>query len=467
MRNIFRQVLVSLMVCGLFGSGGMRLWHAPNASAQLERLVVAVDLTAPFVWIDEDGALVGFDIDLIDALAAQAGLQVDYKEVEFRYLLPGVATRLYDIGSACIVITPEREAQVDFTRPYFATGLILVAQADNTDFNSIADLTTEMTIGVRAGSRAEELARPATGAVINSLLPIQDGFDKVEAGELHALLIREAEFLGYQRQVPGAKLKRVGALLTYGECGLAVNEGDPALLDQLDVALVELKNNGSYDRLYDKWFGDRPVPEKPLPPTPAPAAETAATITTPTPTPSSTLTNSGIITDTAALAGIYYLTVNEQSTLASPQAARARYQILTLAANGLWFVSETPPPPATDSTPDTQSGQPGFWYVNPAGAVEAMLLTFTTPVLETGTVAGSATATATEGIPGGIPGEISGRSTGGTIVIRKDYQLQVAGDGSVVGAYQTTSYPTDLFGLPAAPTAALTQTLEFTGQRVQ
>ena len=125
------------------------------------------------------------------------------------------------------------------------------------------------------------------------------------------------------------------------------------------------------------------------------------------------------------------------------------------------------PPPATDNTPDTQSGQPGFWYVNPAGAVEAMLLTFTTPVLETETVAGSATATATEGIPGGISGGIPGESTGGTIVIRKDYQLQVASDGSVVGAYQTTSYPSALFGLPAAPTAALTQTIEFTGQRVQ
>ena len=453
MRNLFRQGLGSLIVLGLLCSGGTLLWHAPNASAQLETLVVAVDITAPFVWIDEGGAFVGFDIDLIDALAAQAGLRVDYKQVEFRYLLPGVATRLYDIGSACITITPEREAQVDFTRPYFATGLILVAQADNAEINSLADLTNEMTLGVRAGSRAEEFARTESIAVINSLLTIQDGFDRIEAGDLHAMLISEAEFLGYQRQVPAAKLKRVGALLTYGECGLAVNEGDPALLDQLDVALVELKNNGSYETLYRKWFGERPVPAEPVPPTPA--AETAATIPTPTPEPSITLTNSGILTDTAALAGIYYLTVNEQLTPAAAEKETARYQILTLAANGLWFVSETPPTATNRPPPDIQTGQPGFWYVNPAGQVEAMLLTFTTPAVEAGATTG--------GIPGGIPGE----TTGGTIVIRKDYQLQIGIDGTVVGAYQTTNYPSELFGLPAAATAALTKTVEFTGQRVQ
>ena len=84
-----------------------------------------------------------------------------------------------------------------------------------------------------------------------------------------------------------------------------------------------------------------------------------------------------------------------------------------------------------------------------------MLLTFTTPAVEAGATTG--------GIPGGIPGE----TTGGTIVIRKDYQLQIGIDGTVVGAYQTTNYPSELFGLPAAATAALTKTVEFTGQRVQ
>ncbi len=436
MRNNLRQRVCFFVFIALLTFSATLIQRAPEALAQLETVVVAVSITPPFIWEDETGTLTGFDIDLINALATQADLPISYTKTEMRYLLPGVATRLYDVGSGCLSITPERQAQVHFTRPYFATGLTVVVQTATTTTFSLADLTPEMTVGVLEESVTQDFLQTQTTALMYPVRNINDAFAKVETGELNAAIVSETDWLGYQLSHPNAALKTVGNLLTYSECGLVVNQTDTALLDQLDAALTEIKSNGTYDKLYHKWFDARPVPEKPVEPLP-----TAVAIPLPSPTPPpATAAESISVTATSNLAGIYYLTVGDEAVATQDEQGGGRYQILTLAANGLWFVSEAPVPVADSSAAhDSQTGHSGLWFVNVRGQVEAMLLTFTDLATD----------------------------TAGATVIRKDYQMQIDGNGTVVGAYHTTHYATDLFALPTVPTATLTQTVEFTGQRVQ
>jgi len=434
-KNHLRQRLWVFVLISLLIFWGTLLRRAPDAMAQLETVGVAVTISPPFILEDKTGALTGFDIDLINALAAKAGLHISYTKTDFRYLLPGVATRLYDVGSACLAITPERQAQVHFTRPYFATGLTLVVPAAITATATLTDLTPAMTVGVSEGSVAEAFAHSLNTALVHPLPNIDDIFTKVKATELNAAIVSEANFFGYQLGHPDPTLKMVGGLLTYNECGFAVNQADTALLDQLDVALAALKTDGTYDTLYHKWFGERPVPVKPVEPTPT----AASALPSPTPPPATVVVSTSV-TATAGLAGIYYLTISGEPAPKQGGQAGARYQILTLAANGLWFVTETPAPVAASSAVrDAQTGQPGLWFVNAHGQVEAMILTFTPP-------------TADNGAPD---------------VIRKDYEMKVDSHGTVVGTYHATHYAADLFALGTAPTATLTQTIEFTGQRVQ
>lgn len=441
MRNNLRQQIWFFVLIVILTFCGMLIQRAPDALAQLETVVVAVSIAPPFVAEDETGTLTGFDIDLINALAAQADLPITYTKTATRYLLPGVATRLYDVGSGCLSITPEREAQVHFTRPYFATGLTMVVQTTTTTLINLADLTPEMAVGVVEESTAQAFVQSQSTALVHPVLHLNDVLAKVETGELDAAIVNETDWLGYQLSHPDAALKTVGNLLAYHECGLVVNQTDTTLLDQLDAALTEIKSNGTYDRLYRKWFDERAVPEKPVEPLPT---EVATPLPSPTPLPLTVVGNLSLTT-TSNLAGIYYLTVgdetgSEEAVATQEEQGGERYQILTLAANGLWFVSEAPAPVADSGvTHDRQTGQPGLWFINVHGQVEAMLITFTVPATDTGEVT----------------------------VTRKDYQMQIDGNGTVVGAYHTTHYATDLFALPAAPTVALTQTVEFTGQRVQ
>jgi len=412
------------------------MWRAPNAFAQLEAVEIAVSIEPPFVLEDETGILTGFDIDLINALATQAGLATVYTKTEFRYLLPGVATRLYDVGSTCLFITPERQAQVHFSRPYFATGLVLVVQAAITTTVGLVDLTPEMTVGAIEGSDAQTFVQTQSTALVHLSPNSTDIFAKVEAGELNAAIVSEIDFLGYQLSHPDAALKTVGSLLTYNECGLAVNQADTALLDQLDIALAEIKTNGTYDTIYLKWFGERALPEKPIEPI---SIEDVALLPNQT-VAATTVEESTTVVTVADLAGIYYLTTSNEAAQAGDGQAEARYQILTLAANGFWFVSEMSAPGADSSTiSDAQTRQPGLWYVNERGQVEAMILTFSVPQAD----------------------------TDASDIIRKNYEMTVDNNGAVVGTYQATHYTTALATLGAAPTAVLTQTVEFTGQRMQ
>lgn len=422
-----------ITIIGLLLGLGICLWRISDALAQLNPLTVAVSLAPPFVFESESGTLTGFDIELLDALATQAGLHFTYTTTAFRYLLPGIATRLYDLGGGCIVITPERQAQLLFTEPYFATGLALIVRADNTRIHTLADLTAETSVGVFDGSATLTFAQTLT-ATIRLVQTNESAFAKVETGELDSFIVTETEFLAYKLSHPETPLHRTGEILTYGECGLAVNQTDTILLGKLDTALAELKNNGTYDTLYQKWFGSRPQPEKPIvlasvadAPTPAPAPAEAA------------VEAASVLTTSMDLAGLYYLTITPERSTQTTALTAPQYQLMTLAGNGLWFAMESPELlPATEVATMRQSGQSGLWYVNSDGQVEATLLTFTTPV---------------DAAP--------------TEVIRKDYEMQVDSNGHVIGRYQATYYAADLFTSIPPPVAAMTQTVEFTGERIR
>lgn len=94
----------------------------------------------PFEIVDSSGNVVGFDVDLLNAIAEDQGFKVEYLDQDFAGLIPALQTGNVDIIASGMTITEEREGEVDFSEPYITAGLALAVTTDNEEIQSVDDL---------------------------------------------------------------------------------------------------------------------------------------------------------------------------------------------------------------------------------------------------------------------------------------------------------------------------------------
>lgn len=227
-------------------------------SGDKEVYTVATDNAyAPFEYIDEEsGDLVGFDVDLIEALAEEAGIEIEIEQLEFDGIVAGVGSGKFDIGIAGMTITEEREENIDFTQPYYEAGLILAVKEDNDEIESIDDVDGKV-VSTRVGSTSENYLEDNTDATPEAFPEIVEAYQVVMQGKVDAVLYDLPNVLYYSNKETGGKLKTVGDRLTGEDYGIAFPKGSE-LRDDIDDALTTLKDNGTYDEIYEKWFGEKP-----------------------------------------------------------------------------------------------------------------------------------------------------------------------------------------------------------------
>ena len=156
---------------------------------------------------------------------------------------------------SAITITPEREQQMDFSEPYFISGQCLLVTEDSTIADE-ADLEG-MTVGVIKGTTNQELAEGIPG--IGPMITFQgkpEMFDALIDGKLDAVIV-DTPFGLYNAKSTGET--RIAKELTSGDqYGIAVKKGNSQLLEEINRALDELRQDGTYERLYEKYFSQEP-----------------------------------------------------------------------------------------------------------------------------------------------------------------------------------------------------------------
>ncbi|WP_077624060.1 glutamine ABC transporter substrate-binding protein [Sediminibacillus massiliensis] len=220
--------------------------------------VVATDNAyVPFEYLDEEsGELVGFDIDLIKALAEEAGIDIEIQDMEFDGVVAGIGSGRFDIGIAGMTITEERKENIDFSQPYYDAGLILAVAADNEEIQSVDDLSGK-TVATRSGTTSETYIKEETEGEVESFPQITEAYQNVIAGRADAAIYDVPNVQYYANTEAGGQLKTVGELLTGEQYGIAFPKGSE-LRDVIDEALTTLKDNGTYGDIYEEWFGERP-----------------------------------------------------------------------------------------------------------------------------------------------------------------------------------------------------------------
>ncbi len=237
---IIGLLVASLVIPGCNGSGG--------------KIRVATDATwPPFEYVDDQNKIVGFDIDLMDAIAKKAGLEIEYVNVGFDPLLAGMAAGTYDAAISSITIKPERAASMLFTDPYYVAGQMIVVRTNNTSITGQSSLSGKK-LGAQLGTTGESLAKENTSeANVKSYNAIGLAIQDLLNGQVDAVICDTPIAENYVKK-NAADLKIVGGALTSEDYGIAVAKGKEDLLKKLNDALKAVKSEGIIDQLVTKWL---------------------------------------------------------------------------------------------------------------------------------------------------------------------------------------------------------------------
>jgi lysine-arginine-ornithine-binding protein len=226
----------------------------------------------PFSSKESDGTLVGFDIDIAQALCAEMRRECELVEQEWDGMIPALKARKFDAIVASMSITEERKRQIDFSEKYYKTPARLVASKE-ADFEGTADGLASKRIGVQRGATHQCYAEKTFPNAEIVLYGSQDEvfrdlvLGRVDA-QLSDSLIAQESFLNADA---GADYAFLGGDHTDVECygegvGIAVRKGEDELRGALSAAIAAIRENGTYAEINDKYFafdiyGGRPAAE--------------------------------------------------------------------------------------------------------------------------------------------------------------------------------------------------------------
>lgn len=230
---------------------------APQPAAAAKVRVATEAAYPPFEMVDEQTReLVGFDIELMNAIAEKAGFEVEFINTPFDSVLAGIATCQYDAAISAITITAERAENMGFSDPYINAGQVTTIRVDNTDIAGPSDLVGK-TIGVQLSTTGQIEAEKIEGATIKPYDTVDLAFLDLANGQVDAVVADYPTTLNYVNQMSD-KIKTTGEIFTDESYGVAVCKDNAELLNQINAALAELKSEGVLSDLEMKWLAEYP-----------------------------------------------------------------------------------------------------------------------------------------------------------------------------------------------------------------
>ncbi len=235
----------------------MGLMISLSGTAFAEKLYVGTDTAfVPFEYKGKDGKYTGFDIDLWAEIAKRIGVEYELKPMDFNGLIPGLTTGNLDVALAAIFIKSAREEKIDFSHPYFRAGLKVMVLADNKDIKAPADLKGK-TVAVKLGTATVEYVETLGAKKIVKFPNIDQAYLEVVTGGADAAMHDTPNVLYYIKTAGKGKVKAVGPDVKAAQYGIAFPQGS-ALRDKVNVALLQMMEDGGYAAIYKKWFNAEP-----------------------------------------------------------------------------------------------------------------------------------------------------------------------------------------------------------------
>ena len=245
--------LLALTGCGSSGESGGAGEELGLVSG--DTLTVATEGTyKPFSYHDESGELVGYDVEVAEAVAENLGVEVTFEETQWDAIFAGLDAGRFDTIANQVTITPEREADYVFSTPYTVSTGVLVVAADNNDITSFADLDGKTT-AQSLTSNWNELAQES-GAEVEAVEGWAQAVALLEQGRVDATINDSLTYLDYANTEDASGIKVAAETEDESQSAFVVTPEREALAQAIDGALEDLRADGTLAELGEKYFGE-------------------------------------------------------------------------------------------------------------------------------------------------------------------------------------------------------------------
>ena len=231
-----------------------------DTAAASGKLTMATEATfPPYEYYDGD-AIVGIDVEVAQAIAAKLGMELEVTDIAFDSIIPGIQTGKYDMGMAGMTVTDERKEQVNFSDSY-ATGVQVVIVKDDSAITSVDDLFADgadTVVGTQAGTTgfiyATSDIEDAGLGTVKSFGKTTDAVEALKNGQVDCVILDNEPAKALVAANEGLHI--LDTEYAVEDYAIAIAKENTDLLDKINTALAELKDDGTLQSIVDKYIGE-------------------------------------------------------------------------------------------------------------------------------------------------------------------------------------------------------------------
>lgn len=259
MKRLISLIALSLAIASAVFAGGSKESASGDLLDRIKakgEITIAMEGTwAPWTYHDENDKLVGYDVEVGQAIADKLGVKAKFIEGEWDGLLAGLDAGRYDIMVNGVDITPERSNKYDFSVPYAYNRTAVIVKKDNNSITKLEDLEGKRTANTISSTYAEVAEQ--YGASVTGVDDLNQTFELLFSGRIDATLNAEVTFYDYIKVHPDADMKIAVLTDDANKVGIPMKKGEDSrtLRDAVDKALSELDADGTLTALAVKYFG--------------------------------------------------------------------------------------------------------------------------------------------------------------------------------------------------------------------
>ena len=208
---------------------------------------------APFTYIDNDGNITGFDIDLIKVIGEDLGYEVKINVLPFDGLIPSLKLGNIDLIISGFTISEERAKQVAFTDPYYKSGIsAIIRRADKDKYQKITDLSKSR-LCAQIGTTGANAAKEISGNV-GTYNTVPEAFMELKAKGCEAVVNDRPVNLYFLATKKDDSYVEIPELVSGENYGIITNKKNTELLQKLNSGLKKIRENGTFQKIHQKWF---------------------------------------------------------------------------------------------------------------------------------------------------------------------------------------------------------------------